>query len=122
MEALEDLRHAPWHNVCNTFPEFPGLLQARCKPCYRADVDWAGYSVTNVPDLVSQREGTWRDKQLYLRFLVTPMASRLDLLRFCLSASLSNGSTYFDLLCHVWHIIEESTVIAYTESLVATVF
>ena len=44
---------------------------------------------------------------------------KVSLPRFCFSNTVSNGSTYFDLLVHVWHIINESTVVVYGPTLVS---
>ena len=39
-------------------------------------------------------------------------------LRFCLGNSLSNGSSYYDLLMHIWFLIDTTAVIEYGETLV----
>ena len=40
-----------------------------------------------------------------------------SLLRFCLGNSLSNGSSYYDLMMHIWFLIDTTAIIEYGETL-----
>jgi len=60
----------------------------------------------------------WKDCDTHAANHVSePLWRAMDILSpmFCLTNVLSNGSSYFDLLMHIWHLIDTTAIIEYGE-------